>query len=113
MDKIIVLVLTIAVTLGLFSFSVLGEAANARDLVAFVEEEQTEVQVLLNNPSIVTAQYVYDYYNRFSGTYTVNVFSALAEELTGDSIFGCDYYTVAKDFDIDGSCTVTFTEYTS
>ena len=64
MDKIVVLVLLIAVTLGLFSHSILGQAANAREFVDFADEEQTRVRILMTNPDVVTGETVLKYASR-------------------------------------------------
>lgn len=112
MDKIVVLVLTIAVTIGLFSFSVLGEAANARDMMSYVEQEQNEVQFLMENPNVVTAQYAYDYYNKYNGQYTIVFFDKDDAEVLTSSILDYTYFTIEKSYGDSGAIeTVTFNEY--
>ena len=114
MDKIVVLVLTIAVTIGLFSFSVLGEAANARDMMSFVEQEQNEVQFLMSNPNVVTALYAYDYYNKYNGQYTVVFFDKDDVALLSDSVLDYSYFNMAKEYEDTGAISkVTFSEYVS
>lgn len=114
MDKIVVLVLTIAVTIGLFSFSVLGEAANARDMMSFVEQEQNEVQFLMSNPNVVTAQYAYDYYNKYSGIYPIAIKDAADTALTVGEILDYSYFNMAKEYEDTGKISkVTFSEYVS
>ncbi len=115
MDKIVVLVLTIAVTIGLFSFSVLGEAANARDMMSYVEQEQNEVQFLMNNPNVVTAQYAYDYYNKYNGQYTIAVFDSESVDIVSldpTNILDHTFYYIEKTYGDSGEITkVTFKEY--
>ncbi|QRN85591.1 hypothetical protein JR334_11680 [Clostridia bacterium] len=112
MDKIVVLVLTIAVTIGLFSFSVLGEAANARDMMSYVEQEQNEVQFLMNNPNVVTAQYAYDYYNKYNGQYTIVFFDKEEVEILTTSVQDYNFFNIEKTYGDSGEITkVTFKEY--
>jgi hypothetical protein len=117
MDKIVVLVLTIAVTIGLFSFSVLGEAANARDMMSYVEQEQNEVQFLMSNPNVVTAQYAYDYYSKYSGQYTIAVFDSESADIASadaTNILDYSYFDMSKEYaDTGGINKVTFSEYVS
>ena len=114
MDKIVVLVLTIAVTVGLFSFSVLGEAANARDMMSYVEQEQNEVQFLMSNPNVVTAQYALDYYTKYNGQYTVVFFDKEDVGILTTDVLDYSYFNITKEYGDTGSISkVTFTEYVS
>jgi hypothetical protein len=114
MDKIVVLVLTIAVTIGLFSFSVLGEAANARDMMSYVEQEQNEVQFLMSNPNVVTALYASDYYSKYSGQYTVVFFDKDDMGILVTAVLDYSYFKMSKEYaDTGGVNKVTFSEYVS
>ena len=114
MDKIVVLVLTIAVTIGLFSFSVLGEAANARDMMSFVEQEQNEVQFLMSNPNVVTVQDACDYYNKYNGQYTIVFYDSGSVAITSTDALDYSYFNMAKEYEDTGAISkVTFSEYVS
>lgn len=109
MDKIVVLVLLIAVTLGLFSFSVLGQASSARDLAQFAQEEQSGLQVLMSNPNLVTGAMVLGHAD--SGV-VYNYFNSEGVVIGKEDIDPYAYYTMVKEFTNGRVTKITFTETT-
>lgn len=104
MDKIVVLILTIAVTLCLFSFSVMEEASSAKEVMSLVDSEQNEIEYLLRHPDLVTADYVLDYLNRYPNT---EVFS-VSTTITVKEIPNYKYFEMRKTYETNGDTTISF-----
>lgn len=109
MDKIVVLVLLIAVTLGLFSFSIMGQVANARGLVDFAEEEQSKVRILLSNPDVVTGDVVLGYLERNDGI-IIGLLDAEGAVLLPDNVDPSNYFKTKKEYSNGQLTKITFQE---
>ena len=107
MDKIVVLVLLIAVTLGLFSFSIMGQVANARGLVDFAEEEQSKVRILLSNPDVVTGDVVLGYIGEVDQVFLK---TTTGTPMTPDEISPEKYYRTEKNYTNGVLSSITFQE---
>ena len=107
MDKIVVLVLLIAVTLGLFSHSILGQAANAREFVDFADEEQTRVRILMTNPDVVTGETALSYFEK---GYTVRFEDESGEVKTPDYVNERGYYRINREYQDGQLYRFVFTE---
>lgn len=104
MDKIVVLILTIAVTLCLFSFSVMEEASNAKEVMSLVDREQNEIAFMIENPDLVTSTYVLDYLMTHQETRVYNGTKLILE----DQIENYRYYRMQKFYESNGEISLTF-----
>ena len=72
MEKIIATIVIIVLTLGLISYAIIGQVGGFKDTADRVTEEQTKLNLLLNDASLVTRKTV-EYYIKNADSLDVEV----------------------------------------
>ena len=108
MEKVIATIVIIVLTMGLISYAFIGQMGGFRDTADVVTEEESRLNIMLKDSTVVPLSTVKNYINKSSsGGYTVNVDGDTVEQ-TGDLT---DYndntlFTMSKTYDEYGKITV-------
>lgn len=108
MEKVIATIVIIVLTMGLISYAIIGQMGGFRDTADVVTEEESRLNIMLKDSTVVPLSTVKNYINKSSsGGYTVNVDGDRVEQ-TGDLT---DYnentlFTMSKTYDEYGKITV-------
>lgn len=110
-DSIIAMVVGIVLVLGLISYAVLSQVSGAKDTGDKAMIEQDKVNLMLQNPDIVTGNVVKRYYEQMTAggyTVTVNLSSGTFDitKVTDEALF-----EEAKTYNANGSLSqITYTQ---
>lgn len=117
MDKIIALVLSIILVLGLFAYAILGQVSGIKDTGDKASIEQRKVSRMIQDPSLVTGNTVRNYISQASSNLTVNVDNLEGPDETynsaqsSTSVNDSAIYTMSKSYNANGELSaVTFNQ---
>lgn len=107
MDKIIALVLSIILVLGLFAYAILGQVSGIKDTGDQANVEQSKISRMIQDPNMVTGNTVRNYISQASSSLTVHVDNLEDDDeaypsTSTTSVKDSAIYTMSKSYNDNG-----------
>ena len=112
MEKVIATIVIIVLTMGLISYAIVGQMGGFRDTADVVTEEQSRLDTMIKDNSVVPLVTVKNYINKSSSAgYKVKVDGEMISSTEGLSIYNENtLFTMSKKYDEYGKITlISFT----
>lgn len=112
MEKVIATIVIIVLTMGLISYAIIGQMGGLRDTADVVTEEESRLDIMLKDSSVVPLSTVKNYINKSSAAgYTVRVDNKEVTNVSGLSAYNENtLFTMSKTYDEYGKISaVSFT----
>lgn len=112
MEKVIATIVIIVLTMGLISYAIIGQMGGFRDTADVVTEEESRLDTMLKDSTVVPLSTVKNYVNKSSsGGYSVNVDGEMVTKTSDLTEYNDNtLFTMSKSYDEYGKITsISFT----
>lgn len=108
MEKVIATIVIIVLTMGLISYAIIGQMGGFRDTADVVTEEESRLDTMLKDSTVVPLSTVRNYINKSSsGGYTVSIDGTTAKDTAALTDYNENtLFTMNKTYDEYGKISV-------